>query len=171
MTVYRRGWTDNRSVGEKISQARQSQRRGEGTDRTGYWRSRSGSRGQSGRQTRGDPQRADVRLVLVVVKELFDLSQTMLDVVPPELPDFVEHLVLDLVTRERLVGEVVVGRSFGLDDGGRGRKGGVCVGVGVMVKDVLDGLQWKREGSERGQVCESEEVGREGEKGAKEQMD
>lgn len=84
----------------------------------------------------------------------------MLDVVPPELPDFVEHLVLDLVTRERLVGEVVVGRSFGLDDGGRGWKGGFCVGVGVVVKDVLDGLQWERERSERGQRCESEDVGR-----------
>lgn len=95
----------------------------------------------------------------------------MLDVVPPELPDLVEHFVLDLVTRECLVGEVVVGRSFGLDDRGRGRKGGVCVGVGVVVKNVLNGLQWEREGSERGQGCESEEVGREGGKGGKKQMD
>ena len=62
----------------------------------------------------------------------------MLDVVPPELADLFKHGVLNLMPVERLVGELVVGRTLGLDDRGRRRQGGV--GVGVLGRQVGDGL-------------------------------
>lgn len=49
--------------------------------------------------------------------------------------------MLELGPAERFARELVVGgRALGLDDRGRGREGGVGVGVDVLVRQVRDGL-------------------------------